>query len=203
MKRTVLSWDGREVRAFHKEGVEEHDLRSWLDGEYWDDEDRERHQTLKKVLEDPPVIVEVDDSEVEDGAQKQGDSVDVYLRVPRKRQRVLAFTLISKTVVEEDRFDDEAIVETFTTMVSDFESLTDQAVLAALYRWAGRDFVDVQLPSFKIHRDERETNEVKVEIAIKKERLASKYKWETRLNELLDLPEEIEESAMPEFEQAA
>ena len=129
--------------------------------------------------------------------------MDVYLRLPREPHRVLAFTLLSKAAVEEDRFGDEIVIETFTTMVSDFEDLTDEVVVATLYRWAKRDFRDVQLPSFKIHRGEAETTEIKVEIALKKERQAFKGDWISQLDELVGLPEEIEESAMPEFGQAA
>ena len=44
MKKTMLSWQGREVRAFHREDVEEDALRSWLDMGYWDEEDRERQK---------------------------------------------------------------------------------------------------------------------------------------------------------------
>ena len=129
--------------------------------------------------------------------------MDVYLRLPREPHRVLAFTLLSKAAVEEDRFGDEIVIETFTTMVSDFEDLTDEVVVATLYRWAKRDFRDVQLPSFKIHRGEAETTEIKEEIALKKERQAFKGDWISQLDELVGLPEEIEESAMPEFGQAA
>ena len=197
MTKTVIPWQGREVRVFHRTPVDVASVASWLDSEYWDEEDRERCSVLKVILENSPVSVEIDDSEVEDESQQPGDSADIYLRFSQEHRRILAFTLLAGRFVSAERFGEDVIVETFTTMVSNFEEVTEAAVLAALYEWMERNFRGAALPAFKVQKQSTAASELRVEAAVRKER---REMGSALLKDLESLPEELEESAFQEVE---